>query len=266
VIGVLDDEYHASATFDVSAASDMARRAMRVRPKPDENGRMPDSRRPDGMADLYAYARELAAHRRENPGDDIMSLLLQQVDSDGGRVTVDEFEKLFWLFAVAGNETTRNALPGGMLTLLENPGQYDLLLDDRDLMGGAVEEMLRYWSPVIQFRRTAVADTELGGVPVRAGDKVVVYFSSANRDESVFADPDSFDIRRAPNPHLAFGHGPHFCIAAQLARVQMRAMFGAVLDKLGRVYPAGQPVRLRSNFQNGVKHLPIRWEERDGLR
>ena len=256
VIGVLDDEYRDSSAFDPSTATEMARRALEVRPKPDANGRMPDSRRPDGMADLYAYARELGAYRRREPGDDIMSLLMQQ---DGGRVSVEEFERLFWLFSVAGNETVRNALPGGMLALLHNPDVYRRLREDRGLLNRAVEEMLRWWTPVIQFRRTAVADTVVGGVPVHAGDKVVVYFSSANRDETVFTDPDRFDIDRDPNPHLAFGHGPHFCVAAHLARVQMRALFTAVLDRLGEVAPAGPPVRLRSNFQNGVKHLPIRW-------
>jgi cytochrome P450 len=259
VIGVLDDEYQNSSTFDAEGATEMARRALAVRPQPDANGRMPDSRRPDGMADLYAYARELGEHRRRHPGNDIMSLLMQQVDADGGGVSVEEFERLFWLFSIAGNETVRNALPGGMLALLEHPQAYRRLLADRGRLDRAVEEMLRWWSPVIQFRRTAVADVSLGGARVKAGDKVVVYFSSANRDEAVFAEPDRFDIDRDPNPHLAFGHGPHFCIAAHLARVQMRAMLTAELDRLGEVELAGKPVRLRSNFQNGIKHLPIAW-------
>lgn len=260
VIGVLDDEYHNSSAFDPSQATDMARRALEVRPEPDENGKMPDSRRPDGMADLYAYARELAEYRRAHPGNDIMSLLMQQVDAGGGRVSIEEFERLFFLFAVAGNETVRNALPGGMLALLQHPEAAAALRANPERTDSAVEEMLRWWSPVIHFRRTAVADATVGGVDIRAGDKVVVFFSSANRDENVFTEPDAFDIDRDPNPHLAFGHGPHFCVAAHLARVQMRALFRAVLDQLGSVELAGTPVRLRSNFQNGVKHLPIRWE------
>jgi cytochrome P450 len=262
VIGVLDAEYTASDAFDAAGASAMAQRALAVRPQPDEHGRMPDSRHPSGMADLYAYARELGQYRRRKPGNDIMSLLMQQVDADGSRVTVEEFEKLFWLFSVAGNETVRNALPGGMLALLQHPDEYRRLRADRSLLAHAVEEMLRWWTPVILFRRSAVQKACIGAVPIEAGDKVVVYFSSANRDESVFADPDRFDAGRTPNPHLAFGHGPHFCIAAHLARVQMRAMFSAVLDRLGQVELAGEPVRLRSNFQNGVKHLPIRWTAR----
>lgn len=259
VIGVLDAEYNASSAFDASAASEMARRALQVRPQPDEHGRMPDSRRPDGMADLYAYARELGEHLRRNPGDDVMSMLMQQVDTEGGRVSIDEFEKIFWLFSVAGNETVRNALPGGLLALLSHPRQLSRLRNNPGLLDSAVEEMLRWWCPVTTFRRTAVVDTVLGGTAIRAGEKVVVYFPSANRDERVFANPDAFDITRDPNPHIAFGHGPHFCVAAHLARVQMRAMFTAVLDRLPGIELAGEPQRLRSNFQNGVKHLPVSW-------
>jgi cytochrome P450 len=259
VIGMLDAEYTASNAFDAANATEMARRALAVRPQPDENGRMPDSRRPSGMADLYAYARELAAYRREHPGEDIMSQLLQQVDAEGGRVSPDEFEKLFWLFCVAGNETVRNALPGAMVALLHHPEEFARLRAEPERLDVAVEEMLRWWTPVIQFRRTAAVDTELGGVPIAAGDKVVVFFSSANRDERVFTDPDRFDITRSPNPHLSFGHGPHFCVAAHLARVQLRAMIGAVLRRWRSVEPAGDPQRLRSNFQNGIKHLPVRF-------
>lgn len=259
VIGMHDDEYSASNVFDAAGATDMARRALRVRPQPDADGRMPDSRHPSGMADLYAYARELAAYRRVEPGQDVMSLVLQQVDVEGGRVTEDEFEKLFWLFAVAGNETVRNALPGAMQALLSHPQEFQRLRESPELLNSAVEEALRWWTPVIQFRRTAAVDTELGGVPIKAGDKVVVFFSSANRDEEVFSDPHAFDIGRTPNPHLAFGHGPHFCVAAQLARVQLRAMLAAVLERWESVEPAGEPQRLRSNFQNGIKHLPIRY-------
>jgi len=119
--------------------------------------------------------------------------------------------------------------------------------------------MLRWWTPVMHFRRTATSDTEIAGTPVRAGQKVVVWFSSGNRDGDAFAEPDRFDVGRRPNEHLAFGHGPHFCLGAHLAREQMRALFAALLDRLGEVELAGEPARLRSNFQNGVKRLPIRW-------
>jgi cytochrome P450 len=259
VIGILDAEYTASNVFQAESGSEMARRALRSRPAPDANGKMPDARLPGGMADLYAYARELAEFRRAHPGDDIMSLLLAQVDAEGGRVSNEEFEQLFWLFCIAGNETVRNALPGCLYGMLNFPDVHRELLADRSLLTTAVEDLLRWWSPVIQFRRTAVQDVILSGVRIRTGEKVVVYLASANRDETVFSDPDRIDIRRRPNPHVAFGHGPHFCVASQLARTQVRAMLDAVLDGLLELELAGPPDRLRSNFQNGIKHLPIRW-------
>ena len=259
VIGFQDEEYAAIDVTDRGAATPMARAALAVRPSPGPDGRMPDPRTRAGIPDLYAYAHELAAHKRRHPRDDVMSILLQQADGAGGRVSVDEFENLFWLFAVAGNETLRNGVPGGMLALLEHPDEHARLAADRSLLETAVEEMLRWWTPVVHFRRTATRDCELAGRPIAAGQKVVVYFASANRDERVFADPERFDAGRRPNDHLAFGHGPHFCLGAHLARRQMRAIFAAVLDRLGTVEPAGPAVRLRSNFQNGIKHLPVRW-------
>jgi cytochrome P450 len=259
VIGYQDTEYAVSATVSETDVTDLARAALAVRPSPGPDGSMPDPRTRAGLPDLYAYANALGEYKREHPGDDVMSTLMRHVGDDGGRVSLAEFENLFWLFSVAGNETLRNGLPGGMLALLSHPGQYRRLLADRSLLPSAVEEMLRWWTPVMNFRRTATADTRLSDVDIRAGDKVVVWFSAANRDESVFADPDAFDIGRTPNDHLTFGHGPHFCLGAHLARVQLRAMFGAVLDLLGEVTLAGEPVRLRSTFQNGLKSLPIRW-------
>jgi cytochrome P450 len=259
VIGYQDAEYAVSATVRAADLTDLGRGVLGLRPTPGPNGEMPNARSRDGMPDLYAYANALGDHKRQHPGDDVMSTLMRHVDDDGGRVSLAEFENLFWLFSVAGNETLRNGLPGGLLALLAHPAQYRRLRADRSLLPGAVEEMLRWWTPVMHFRRTATEDTRLGSVDIRAGDKVVVWFSSANRDESVFADPDTFDIGRTPNDHLTFGHGPHFCLGAPLARIQMRAMFDAVLDQLGEVELAGEPVRLRSNFQNGIKHLPIRW-------
>lgn len=257
VIGMMDAEYTASGSFDLSQASPMARTAMAARPQPDAHGRMPDPRHPSGMADLYVYARELAEHLRRNPGRDIMSLLLAQVDADGGRVSSDEFEKLFWLFCVAGNETVRNAIPGGMQALLEHPDQQAMLWADPELVDSAIEEMLRWWTPVVHFRRTAATDVELGGQPIRTGEKVVVFFSAANRDPAVFADPHAFDITRKPNPHISFGTGPHFCIGAMLARAQMRAMFSQVVRRWQDLRPAGPAERLRASFQNGIKHQPI---------
>jgi cytochrome P450 len=262
VIGYQDPDYAASAAFDPSGGTPMAAEALALRPVPDASGRMPDPRTRDGMPDLYAYAHLLADARRRRPGDDVMSILLAQVDDDGGRVSVEEFENMFWLFAVAGNETIRNGLPGACIALIEHPEAQDALRADPELMPAAAEEMLRWWTPVMLFRRTATADCELGGQPIRAGDKVVVSFASANRDEAVFADADGFDIRRHPNPHLVFGHGPHFCLGSHLARAQMRALFAEVLSRTSALDFAGQPSYLRSNFQRGVKRLPVAWAAR----
>ena len=259
VIGWQDPDYANSAAFDGSTGTPMAREAVALRPVPGADGRMPDPRTRAGMPDLYAYARLLAEEKRRSPGADVMSVLLAQVDEDGGQVSDAEFENMFWLFAVAGNETLRNGLPGGLIALLEHPEQLAALRADPALLPGAVEEMLRWWTPVMVFRRTATTDVDLAGTAVRAGDKVVVSFTSANRDERVFPDPDRFDVRRAPNPQLSFGHGPHFCLGAQLARVQMRALFGELLRRTGDLQLDGPPVLLRSDFQRGVKRLPIRW-------
>lgn len=259
VIGYQDAEYAASAKFDASGATEMGRRALALRPVPGPDGVMPDPRSRAGMPDLYAYAHDLGEYKRAHPGEDVMSILMRERDADGGRVSVEEFENLFWLFSVAGNETLRNGLPGGMYALLANPDAYRRLRADPGLLDTCVEEMLRWWTPVMNFRRTATRDAGLGGVRIRAGDKAVVWYAAANRDPAVFADPDRFDPARTPGDHLTFGHGPHFCLGAQLARTQMRAMFRAVLRHLGEVEPAGEPVRLRSNFQNGIKHLPVCW-------
>jgi cytochrome P450 len=259
VIGFQDPDYATSADFDPAGGTDLAREALRLRPEPDAAGRMPDPRSREGMPDLYAYAHLLGEQKRRDPGADVMSILMGQRDEAGGQVSVEEFENMFWLFAVAGNETLRNGLPGGMVALLQHPDAQRALREDPSLVSGAVEEMLRWWTPVMVFRRTASSATRIGDVPVEAGDKVVVSFISANRDERVFDDPDVFDIRRGATNHLVFGHGPHFCLGAHLARVQMRAMFTELLARTSRLEPAGDPVLLRSSFQRGVKRLPIRW-------
>ena len=259
VIGYQDPDYATSAEFDLAAGTDLAREALRHRPAPGPDGALPDPRTREGMLDLYVYAHLLAEEKRRQPGNDVMSILLEQVDDQGGTVSVEEFENLFWLFAVAGNETLRNGLPGACIGLLEHPAVQEALRTDLSLLPGAIEELLRWWTPVMTFRRTATADCVLAGAAIRAGQRVVVSFTSANRDERVFADPDRLDIRRQPNPHLAFGHGPHFCLGAQLARVQMRALFTEVLTTMGRLEYDGEPAYLRSNFQRGVKRLPIRW-------
>ena len=265
VIGYQDPDYAASAEFDLASGTPMAREALRHRPSPGPDGSMPDPRTREGIPDLYAYAHLLAEEKRRRPANDITSILLAQVDDDGGQVSIEEFENMFWLFAVAGNETLRNGLPGACIGLLDNRPAQEELRADPSLLPNAVEELLRWWTPVMTFRRTAVSNCHLGGVEILAGQKVVVSFTSANRDEAVFRNPDRLDIRRRPNPHLVFGHGPHFCLGAHLARVQMRALFAEVLMRMGRLEYDGKPDYLRSNFQRGVKRLPLRWSRSAGL-
>ena len=252
VIGYQDDEYAGLSTADAASMSPMARKAMLYRPTASTHpdGRPVNPRSYTALADMFAYAHGLAAAKREHPSDDIMSRMLE------GGLTTQEFENMFFLFAVAGNETLRNGIPGGLHTLLDHPSELARLRADPSLLPSAVEEMLRYWPPVMDFRRTATAPVTLGGHEIDTGEKVVVYHASANRDETVFPDPDRFDITRTPNDHVSFGFGPHFCLGAHLARTQMRAVFRELLPL--DVTPTGTPVRLASNFQNGLKHLPVR--------
>ncbi len=269
VIGYQDAEYSVSDAFDPAAGTEMARRAceVRARIRSGPDGRMPDPRSREGLADMYAYAHDLAAYKRANPGTDVVSTLLAADDAEGG-ITNEEFETMFFLFAVAGNETLRNGIPGGLWALLRHPDQLAHLLASPELLPGAIEEMLRFMPPVVHFRRTASRDVELGGRSVCAGDKVVVFHVAANRDPAVFAEPDRFDIERSPNDHLTFGAGPHFCLGAHLARRQMSAVFTESLWRLPnlRLDPANGPERLLSNFQHGFKHLPVLWDAPDALR
>jgi cytochrome P450 len=262
VIGFQDPDYKVSSSFDSSRGSDMARESLKLRPQPDRHGNLPNPRAKTGMPDLYRYAHLLAEHKRRTPGDDVMSILLGQVDDEGGQLSIEEFENMFWLFSVAGNETLRNGIPGGMLALLQNPQAMQQLRSEPEILPRAVDEMLRWWTPVMIFRRTATEDTTLGKSQIRAGDKVVVSFVSANRDETVFKDPDLFDINRSPNPHYSFGYGPHFCLGAQLARTQMHAIFGELLNRLEHIELAGEVRYLRSNFQRGMKYLPVTWRKK----
>jgi cholest-4-en-3-one 26-monooxygenase len=208
-------------------------------------------------AEMWMYANEVAEARKGNSGDDFVSVLMN-AEVDGARLTEMEFDAFFLLLAVAGNETTRNLISGGMLALIEHPEQRARLIADPSLIPSAVEEMLRWVTPVMHFRRTATCDTELRGVKIKENDKVVIFYSSANRDESIFPDPDHFDVGRTPNEHLAFGIGQHFCLGANLARLEIRVIF----EELLRFYPAielaGPVRRLRSNFINGFKEIPVR--------
>jgi cholest-4-en-3-one 26-monooxygenase len=208
--------------------------------------------------ELFAYAHQLAEDKRVNPHDDLLSVLTQ-VSVDGEQLSDLELDLFFLLLAVAGNETTRNLIAHGMHALLEHPDQHKEIIDDPGLVPGAVEEMLRWGSPVMHFRRNVTQDTEINGFPVKDGDKVVIWYIAANRDETVFDDPYTFDVHRNPNPHVAFGGGgPHFCLGANLARVEIRVMFEEILRRLPDMQQTGPASRLRSNFINGIKHLPVR--------
>jgi cholest-4-en-3-one 26-monooxygenase len=207
--------------------------------------------------ELFAYADELCAKKRLDPHEDLFSVLTQ-AEIDGDQLTQVELDLFFLLLAVAGNETTRNLISGAMVAFFDNPEQWERLRADRSLLPSAVEEMLRYVSPVMHFRRQAAADVVIGDQKVLEGDKVVFWHISANRDETVFPDPNTFDIARTPNNHMAFGGGgPHFCLGANLARMEIRVMFDRLLDRVPDIRLDGQVQRLRSNFINGVKHIPV---------
>ncbi len=212
----------------------------------------------EAAMELYGYASQLYANKRIDPHADLMSVLTQ-VDVEGEQLSELELELFFLLLTVAGNETTRNLMSGAMFAFFEHPEQWDLLRRDRSLLPSAVEEMLRFVTPVMNFRRTVTCDIELGGTPVSEGDKVVFFHVSANRDEDIFGtDADRFDVSRNPNPHIAFGGGgPHFCLGANLARMEIRVMFDHLLDRLDDIHQDGKMKRLQSQFINGVKHLPV---------
>ena len=207
------------------------------------------------FAEAFRYARELAAHRRRAPGRDLVSRLVTA--GTGGGLTSAEFCQLWLLLVIAGNETTRHLLSGGLLALATHPAQRDRLAAEPDLTGRAVDELLRWVTPIMQFRRTATADTVLGGQAIRAGEKVVLYYISANRDAAAFDQPDELRLDRDPNPHLAFGIGPHFCLGSHLARLEARVLLDELRPWLTRLEMTGPPVRLASNFMNGLKSLPM---------
>lgn len=217
-------------------------------------------------AEIYAYASAMAEERLARPTADIASQLLQP-DAEGNLLTSDEFNLFVLLLVIAGNETTRTAASGGMQAMFEHPEQWRRLLSDRSLVPTAVDEMVRWVSPLNLFRRTATAATQLGGKEILEDDKVVVFYASANRDELVFPDPYRFDVGRHPNPHVGFGGGgPHFCLGSHLAKLNLRVLFEALLDAMPDIEPAGEPRRLRSNFINGIKELPVRFSPASALR
>ena len=222
------------------------------------DGKPLNPRSPALLADMFDYAQALAEAKRREPADDLMTALVQAI-VDGRSLDDAELRMFFFLMVVAGNDTVRSALPGGVLALVRHPAEYRRLRADPSLVPGAVEEMLRWHPPVLTFRRTAARDTELGGQRISAGDKVVVYFASAHYDERAFPDPYKFDVTRAPNDHLAFGQGPHLCLGAHFGRLQMRVFFHEFVTMLPEVRLDGEVRRLTSNFINGITHLPLRW-------
>ncbi len=209
--------------------------------------------------ELYAYAAELAEKKRADPKDDLISVLTHAA-VDGEQLTGLEIDLFFLLLTVAGNETTRNLISNGLVALLEHPDELAKVRANRELLPGMVEEMLRWASPVMHFRRTAMRDVELGGQQIKQGDKVVIWYISANRDEKAFKDPFTFDVSRTPNEHVAFGGGgPHFCLGANLARMEINVMFDEILDRLDDLELTAPVSRLRSNFINGLKHIPLKF-------
>ncbi|MET9465289.1 cytochrome P450 [Streptomyces sp. NPDC006544] len=216
------------------------------------DGKPLNPRSPALLGEMFGYARELAASKRARPADDVMTALALAGLEDA------ELEMFFFLLTVAGNDTVRSAAPGGLLALAGDPRAYAGLADGRVPAGRAVEELLRVHPPVLSFRRTAAADTELAGQRIRAGDKVVVFHASANHDERVFAGPGRLDLGRDPNPHVSFGDGPHVCLGAHFARLQLRVLYEEWRDLMPAPELTGPPRRLVSNFINGVTRLPLR--------
>ncbi|NMO92426.1 cytochrome P450 [Actinomycetospora sp. TBRC 11914] len=208
---------------------------------------------------LSALMTELAADAEANPRDDVLSALVHG-EVDGERLTHQEIASFFILLCVAGNETTRNAVTHGVWALHLDPAAKRTWADDLDgVTPTAIDEIVRWASPINWMRRTAVADTTVGDVPVAAGEKLLLVYGSANRDEAVFTDPDRLDLRRSPNPHHGFGaHGPHFCLGAHLARREAGVMFRRLLTEMADLEVVGEPDRLSSIFVNGIKHLPVR--------
>lgn len=219
------------------------------------DGKPVNPRSPAALGDMFAYAHALAAHKRAHPADDVMTTLATDPE-----LTAPELEMFFFLLVVAGNDTVRGAAPGGLNLLAEHPEAYARLRRGEVGFTTAVDELLRRHPPVLTFRRTATRDTELAGARIRAGDKVVVFHASANHDERVFPDPLALDLARSPNPHTSFGDGPHVCLGAHFARLQLRTLYEEACRVLppGPLRPAAPPRRLVSNFINGLKSLPVR--------
>jgi cytochrome P450 len=209
--------------------------------------------------EVFRYGHQIAAVRRDNPKDDLVSKLVTWEDEQGRRLTEQEFDTMFLLLVVAGNETTRQSIAHGMQAMIYRPEVMQQLRDEPALLTSAVDEIMRWASPVIHFRRTATCDVELHGTRIAAGDKVVVWLISGNFDERQFPDPLSFDIRRSPNNHITFGRGgPHFCLGAHLAKLETRILFERLLPRVTTVAATAPARRVESNFTNAYKAMPVR--------
>jgi cytochrome P450 len=207
--------------------------------------------------EAYEYAARWATERRARPADDVMTAILM-AEPDGEPLSDDEFKNFFTVLMIAGQEASRHSISHGVLALMDHPDQLDRLAANPGLMPSAVEEIIRWSSPIYQFRRTATADVDMHGETIRAGEKVTVWYVSANFDETVFTDPGTFDIARSPNEHVSFGRGgPHFCLGAGLARLQVQITFEELMPRLGSLRLSGPVERLRSNFIHGIKRLPV---------
>jgi cytochrome P450 len=212
------------------------------------------------VIEMFNYARQVAEAKRKEPEDDLASRILE-AEVDGQRLDDIDFNLFFLLLIDAGGDTTRNLVGGGLLALFDHPDERRRLQDDLDdLLPSAVDEMLRWVSPVIYMRRTATRSCELAGTPIDAGDKVVMYYGSANRDERAFVQPEHFDVGRQPNEHIAFGGGgPHICLGAHIARVETQALLRELLTRMPDLTPSGPAEWLASNFISGPRHLPVRF-------
>ena len=208
--------------------------------------------------EMAMYAIRLAADRRGNDEAEDLTSVILRTDFGGQPMSDIDFGSFFVQLVTAGNDTTKGMLASGLLTLLRHPDQLAELRADRSLIPGAVEEIIRYDNPLHYFRRTAVVDTELSGTEIAAGDKVAMYYTSANRDDEVFSHPQDFDIHRSPNPHLSFGIGGHFCLGVHLARLEGKVFFEELLDSFSTIELIGEPLRVRSNLNNTYKRLPVR--------
>ncbi len=216
-----------------------------------EYGGQPDV----AAAEILMYAMGMAEDRRQNPRDDIITKLIN-ADVDGNALDDDEFGYFVIMLAVAGNETTRNAITHGMNAFFDHPDQWELYKKERPKT--ATDEIIRWATPVTVFQRTALNDVMVGGQEVKKGERVGIFYASGNHDESVFENPNDFDIMRNPNPHLSFGgHGAHYCIGANLARLEVEVMFNVIADKMPDIKRTGDPIRLRHGWINGVKHVPV---------